>query len=51
MDADSRNIEELKVTRDEDKYKERVSAGDRESLEQDGIVFSDYKGMMKEKEK
>jgi len=48
VDADSRNIEELEVIADPVKYKDRVSAQDKERLEKEGFRFKDYDGMMSE---
>ena len=49
VDADSRNIEELTVVKDEEKYK--VALGEQKAkLEKDGFEFSDYEGMMKDME-
>ncbi|MBN2442985.1 MAG: nitrogenase molybdenum-iron protein alpha chain [Spirochaetales bacterium] len=50
VDADSRNIEELKVEKDTEKYKERITEQMRIALEKKGLHFKDYKGMMKEME-
>ncbi len=50
VDADSRNIEELEVEADPDKYNPRKSEGSIKKLEEDGVTFSDYKGMMPEME-
>ena len=46
VDADSRNIEELTVTSDPEKYKPRKTAEEKAKLEKDGFQFSDYEGMM-----
>ncbi len=48
LDADSRNIEELNVEKDPKRYKERISAEKRKELEEKGVPFKDYEGMMKE---
>jgi len=48
VDADSRNIEELEVHPDPEKYKPRKSPEQVEQLKKDGVVFSEYEGMMPE---
>ncbi len=48
VDADTRNIEELEVTKDEKNYKERLSAKRKEELKKQGIEMSEYEGMMVE---
>lgn len=48
IDADSRNIEELKVQPDPEKYNLRKTHERKEKLEQDGFSFSDYEGMMRQ---
>jgi nitrogenase molybdenum-iron protein alpha chain len=50
LDADSRNIEELEVEPDPEKYRPRKDASERERLEQRGVEFSGYEGMMQEME-
>ncbi len=50
VDADSRNIEELDVHKDDARYKESYEAR-KKALEAEGCEFSDYKGMMPEMEK
>jgi len=50
VDADSRNIEELKVERDEERYRERKTAAEIEALKASGIVVSEYRGMMPDME-
>ncbi|EPR42534.1 nitrogenase molybdenum-iron protein alpha chain [Desulfovibrio sp. X2] len=47
VDADSRNIEELSVEKDEARYKEPLESRKKE-LEAEGCEFSDYHGMMPE---
>ena len=47
LDADTRNIEEIKVERDEQKYKLRIPAEKRAELEAK-IPFSRYDGLMTE---
>ena len=51
VDADSRNIEELKVGPDETRYKPRKSPEQMEALKAGGLSFSDYQGMMAEMKK
>ncbi len=52
VDADSRNIEELTVEKDPEKYKQRISEEGKAALtEKTGVEFSDYDGMMPEMEK
>lgn len=51
VDADSRNIEELDVKPDPEKFKARRTATEKESLEKSGFSFSDYEGMMADMEK
>ncbi|AEF81090.1 nitrogenase component I subunit alpha [Leadbettera azotonutricia] len=48
VDADSRNIEELKVEADAVRYKPRLSEEKKASMEADGFAFSDYNGLMTE---
>ena len=48
VDADSRNIEELHVERDPDKYRPRNSEEDLRRLQSEGLSFRDYEGMMPE---
>jgi len=48
IDADSRNIEELKVTEDDKLYRPRKSSKEMEELESKGFTFNDYNGMMTE---
>jgi nitrogenase molybdenum-iron protein alpha chain len=47
VDADSRNIEELKVVKDAEHYRERLTDGDKKRLG-DEFKFNDYDGMMAE---
>jgi nitrogenase molybdenum-iron protein alpha chain len=47
-DADSRNIEELHVEADPQRYRPRRSSDERSRLEASGAPFSDYDGMMPE---
>jgi nitrogenase molybdenum-iron protein alpha chain len=46
VDADSRNIEELKVEADPARYKPFKSEAEMEKLKAEGFAFSDYTGMM-----
>jgi nitrogenase molybdenum-iron protein alpha chain len=46
VDADSRNIEELKVEADPDKYRARKSEAEMEKMKAEGFAFNDYAGMM-----
>ena len=48
VDADSRNIEELHVDPDPERYRPRRSDEDRRRLEATGMTFNDYEGMMPE---
>jgi nitrogenase molybdenum-iron protein alpha chain len=51
VDADSRNIEELKIGPDPTLYKPRKSKEELEALTQQGIQFGGYEGMMPEMDK
>ena len=51
VDADSRNIEELDVHPDPEKFSPRKSEEELASLEKKGFRFKDYDGMMPEMEK
>jgi len=46
VDADSRNIEELHIDPDPDRYRPRKSAEQIEELAAKGFSFKDYEGMM-----
>jgi nitrogenase molybdenum-iron protein alpha chain len=48
IDADSRNIEELEVQADPDKFLPRKSEKAMKSLEKNGVTFAEYEGMMPE---
>ncbi|MGL1890987.1 MAG: nitrogenase molybdenum-iron protein alpha chain [Spirochaetaceae bacterium] len=50
VDADSRNIEELKVEKDETRYSQEL-VDKKAALEAKGVGFSDYGGIMVEMEK
>jgi len=51
IDADSRNIEELDVEPDPEKFKARKTEKQLKNLEAGGLSFSDYEGMMREMER
>jgi len=51
IDADSRNIEEISVKKDPEKYKARKTEEEKKLLEQKGYPFKDYDGMMPEMKK
>ncbi len=51
VDADSRNIEELKVANDSTRYKPRLSADQKKKLTQQGIKLNHYEGMIPTMEK
>ncbi|MCJ8498947.1 nitrogenase molybdenum-iron protein alpha chain [Desulfatitalea alkaliphila] len=48
VDADSRNIQELEVHPDPERYRPRVDAQRAETLAAKGVDFADYAGMMPE---
>jgi nitrogenase molybdenum-iron protein alpha chain len=48
LDADSRNIEELHIEADPEKFNPRKSDKAMSKLEKDGYTFKDYAGMMPE---
>ncbi len=48
VDADSRNIEELKVEKDEAKYILRKTEEEMDALKEKGFLFKDYEGMMEQ---
>jgi nitrogenase molybdenum-iron protein alpha chain len=48
VDADSRNIEELSVEKDKQKYSPRKTEEEMEALKTKGFEFKDYKGMMED---
>ncbi|MCK5543032.1 MAG: nitrogenase molybdenum-iron protein alpha chain [Desulfobacterales bacterium] len=50
IDADSRNIEELAVEKNEKKYIARKTDKEIEKLEEQGLAFKSYNGMMPEME-
>jgi nitrogenase molybdenum-iron protein alpha chain len=51
VDADSRNIEELEVVADPEKYRDRLDSKSKERLEKEGFRFKDYDGMMPDMDK
>jgi nitrogenase molybdenum-iron protein alpha chain len=50
VDADSRNIEELHVEPDPERYRPRLTPEQMARMEQAGLTFKDYEGMMAEME-
>ncbi|MBI5593594.1 MAG: nitrogenase molybdenum-iron protein alpha chain [Deltaproteobacteria bacterium] len=46
VDADSRNIQELEVHPDPEKFRPRKRPEEVEKLNKNGVVFSEYEGMM-----
>ena len=48
VDADSRNIEELQITPDPDRFDPRISDAKKVELEAKGLRFGEYNGMMPE---
>ncbi len=50
VDADSRNIEELHIEADPDKFNPRKTEAQLKSLEDKGVDFAGYEGMMPEME-
>ncbi|MFZ2630641.1 MAG: nitrogenase molybdenum-iron protein alpha chain [Desulfosalsimonadaceae bacterium] len=48
VDADSRNIEELEVGPDPDRFKPRKSPEELKALAAKGLTFAEYEGMMSE---
>lgn len=51
VDADSRNIEELEVEADAERFQARRSPEQLEALKAGGFTFSDYEGMMRQMDK
>ncbi len=51
LDADSRNIEELHIEADPEKYAPRKSEAEMKKFAESGYKFSEYKGMMPEMKK
>ena len=50
LDADSRNIEELEVSPDPQRYNPRKSEEEITKLKEEGVPFKEYEGMMPEME-
>ncbi len=50
VDADSRNIEELDVQKDPEKYNPRIDKKELEAEERHGVRLKDYEGMMPDME-
>jgi nitrogenase molybdenum-iron protein alpha chain len=50
VDADSRNIEELSVGPDPERYRPRLAPEEKARREAEGFSFNDYRGMMAEME-
>ena len=46
VDADSRNIEELHVEPDSERYRPRLDEDQKKKFDDDGFAFRDYEGMM-----
>ena len=51
IDADSRNIEQITVTKDETRYNPRKTEEELKALEAEGLEFNGYEGMMAEMQK
>lgn len=51
IDADSRNIEELHIEPDPERFRPRISDEAKAKLIENGFTFSDYQGMMREMKK
>ncbi|MDR3128637.1 MAG: nitrogenase molybdenum-iron protein alpha chain [Tannerellaceae bacterium] len=51
IDADSRNIEEISVSKDETRYNPRKTEEELKALEQQGMEFNEYHGLMTQMEK
>ncbi|MDR1672329.1 MAG: nitrogenase molybdenum-iron protein alpha chain [Bacteroidales bacterium] len=51
IDADSRNIEEITVTKDEKRYNPRKTEAELKALDEAGMDFNDYEGLMKQMER
>jgi nitrogenase molybdenum-iron protein alpha chain len=50
VDADSRNIEELEIRKDPEKYRPRIDEKELEAEERNGIKLKYYEGMMADME-
>lgn len=51
IDADTRNIEDLTVTADEERFNRTHTVERKKDLEETGFTFSDYEGMMRQMSK
>lgn len=51
VDADSRNIQEIKVTKDATRYAPRKTEEELKTLTDAGMQFNEYEGLMKDMEK
>lgn len=51
IDADSRNIEEITVTKDPTRYNPRKTEAELQQLKAEGMEFNNYDGLMKDMEK
>lgn len=51
IDADSRNIEEITVTKDPTRYNPRKTEEELQQLKAEGMEFNNYDGLMKDMEK
>jgi nitrogenase molybdenum-iron protein alpha chain len=51
VDADSRNIEELEVVPDPERFAPRIDDKEQKRLEKQGVSFKEYRGMMADMEK
>ena len=51
VDADSRNIEELEVEKDEARYRARKTPEEMQALEASGYKFKEYEGLLPDMEK
>jgi len=51
IDADSRNIQEITVTKDLTRYAPRKTEEELKQLEAEGLQFNEYEGLMKDMEK
>jgi nitrogenase molybdenum-iron protein alpha chain len=51
IDADSRNIEEITVSKDETRYNPRKTEAEMRALEAEGMEFNEYHGLMAQMEK
>ncbi|MGE4433956.1 MAG: nitrogenase component I subunit alpha [Bacteroidales bacterium] len=51
IDADSRNIEEISVTKDPTRYNPRKTEEELQQLKAEGMEFNNYDGLMKDMEK